>query len=616
MRQMAARDNGIFSENDLENLNDLSSIPEGYIKDFVSGKTVKNTPEEREAVQVFSKRLVEDFGYPKKHITTHPQFRVKQSPSGKPKYPVDIAVFSSDRKNYDEVYMLVECKRKNRTDGKKQLQIYMNLCPAQIGVWFNGNEHLYLRKIIKHDGGIDWKELPTIPKFGQALSDIGKIKRRELKNPTNLKSVFRDIRNHLAGMTTGISRDEPLAREIINILFCKIYDELDKGEDEYMGFVVDEKESPSAVKKKILKIFDDDVKGEYDDVFEPSDKITLDADSLTYVVGELQNYAITDADREALGDAFEVFIGPALRGTEGQFFTPRNAIQMIVDIVDPKPKELILDPACGSGGFLIVALEKIWKDTELEGKRKGWSSGRIQKIKTEIASKYFRGIDKDAFLTKVTKAYMAIVGDGRGGIFCENSLFPLEEWDTKASDKITLNKFDVIVTNPPFGTKIKIDRDSVLEQYDFGHRWKNEDGEWQKRELEESRPPQLLFIERCLQFLKKGGRMGIVLPESIFGMPKYNYVVSWLQTNTTITGIVSMPEELFQPHTHAKTCVLFLKNEKPPKNYPIHMAIAKWCGHDSRGNPTIMKMPDGTNKLMDDVPIISKELVKMGMWNV
>ena len=596
--------------------NDSSDIPEGYIQDFISGKLIKNTPEEREAVQVFSKRLVGDFSYPKEHITTRPQFRVKQSPSGKEKYPTDIAVFSSERKNYDDVYMIVECKRKNRQDGKKQLQIYMNLCPAQIGVWFNGFDHLYLRKIIKSDGSVDWKELPTIPRFGQKLTDIGKIKRKELKIPTNLKAVFRDIRNHLAGMTTGISRDEPLAREIINILFCKIYDEINTGKNEYVSFVVDEKEKPVSVKKNILKIFNDKVKCEYDDVFESSDVITLDADSLTYVVGELQNYAITDANREALGDAFEVFIGPTLRGSEGQFFTPRNVIQMIVDVVNPMPRELILDPSCGSGGFLIVALESVWKRIEKEGVEKGWSSERIQKIKTEIASKYFRGIDKDAFLTKVTKAYMAIVGDGRGGVFCENSLFPVKEWDTKTSDKINLNKFDVIITNPPFGTKIKIDRDSILKQYDFGYGWKKENQQWSRQsKVEDSRPPQLLFIERCLQFLKDGGRMGIVLPESIFGMPKYNYIVDWLRTNTTITGIISMPEELFQPHTHAKTCIVFLKKEKPPKNYPVHMAIAKWCGHDSRGNPTIMKISDGTSKLMDDIPNIAKEFSKMKIWD-
>lgn len=591
-------------------------IPEGYLEDFISSKLVKNTPEEREAVQVFSRRLVEDYGYPKEIIQTRPQFRVKQSPSGKEKYPTDIAVFTSDRKNYDEVYMIVECKRKNRQDGKKQLQIYMNLCPAQVGIWFNGSEHLYLRKIIKLDGSVDWKEIPTIPRYGQKLSDIGKLKRKDLKIPTNLKSIFRDIRNHLAGMTTGITRDEAIAREIINILFCKIYDEINTGNEEYVSFVVDESEKPSTVRKKIRQIFNEKVKSDYDDIFETSDSITLDADSISYVVGELQNYAISDADREAIGEAFEIFIGPALRGSQGQFFTPRNVVRMMVNIVDPSSKELILDPACGSGGFLIVALEYVWKKIEDEGKEKGWSEVRIWKSKSEVASKYFRGIDKDAFLTKVTKAYMAIVGDGRGGVFCENSLVDPNDWNSKASDKIQLKKFDIVITNPPFGSKIKIDRSSILKQYDLGYEWKkDETGNWIRQNvLEESQSPQLLFIERCYQLLKEGGRMGIVLPESIFGMPKYNYIVKWLRKNTTITSIVSMPEELFQPHTHAKTCVVFLKKKKPKRSHKIHMSIARWCGHDSRGNPTLRRLPSGKFQLLDDIPLISKKLANSRIW--
>lgn len=208
------------------------------------------------------------------------------------------------------------------------------------------------------------------------------------------------------------------------------------------------------------------------------------------------------------------------------------------------------------------------------------------------------------------------MGDGRGGIFCENSLKPPKDWESKTSNKIELGKFDVIITNPPFGTKIKIDRESILKQYDFGYEWKKDDQDiWvRQNSLEESRPPQLLFIERCYQFLRNGGRMAIILPESIFGMPKYNYIVRWLRNNTKITGIVSMPEELFQPHTHAKTCVVFLKKEKSKGKHSHHMAIARWCGHDSRGNPTLRPLPSGELELLDDIPLISKRFREMKIW--
>ena len=390
-------------------------------------------------------------------------------------------------------------------------------------------------------------------------------------------------------MTTGITRDEALARELINVLFCKIYDEINTPLDQPVTFRAGVDESPHEVKGRIEKLFEDHVKNEYADVFDRSDYVSLDADSLVYIVGELQNYCLLDAKRDAIGDAFEVFIGPALRGSEGQFFTPRNVIGMMIDILDPEPGESILDPACGSGGFLIVALERVWKKLDKLGAERGWNSDMLSRQKAEYATRYFRGIDKDSFLAKVTKAYMAIVGDGRGGVFCDNSLRPIDEWDRRTRDKIDLNSFDVIVTNPPFGSKIQVRGDETLAQYSLGKAWKREKGtfSWSSTDkLKDKQSPQVLFIERCLQLLKPGGRLGIILPESIFGNPSHGYIVEYLRQHTKILGLVSMPEELFQPYTHAKTCVLFAqKSEQPPADYPSFMGIVKWCGHNSRGNP-------------------------------
>ena len=354
-----------------------------YLTDYISGLEVKAGPEEVEAVQPFSRRLVEEYGYSKAQIQSRPQFRIKSSPSGEEKYPVDIAVFQGPSKTYDQLYMIVECKRKNRVDGEKQLKLYMGLSAAQIGVWFNGKEHLYIQKVLDRQGNVRYQELPNIPKAGQRIEDIGRYKRRDLQKPLNLRSVFRDIRNHLAGMTTGITRDEALARELINILFCKIYDEINTPLKEPVTFRAGVSESPHDVKARIEKLFDEHVKMEYSDVFDRTDYVSLDPDSIVYVVGELQNYCILDAERDAIGDAFEVFIGPALRGSEGQFFTPRNVIQMMIDILDPEPGESILDPACGSGGFLIVALERVWRKLDKYGTERGWSDAMLSRQKAE-----------------------------------------------------------------------------------------------------------------------------------------------------------------------------------------------------------------------------------------
>jgi type I restriction enzyme M protein len=585
----------------------------GYIQDYVSGLDVRATPEELEAVQVFSRRLVEDYDYERVQLQTRPQFRVRKRPSDEERsFPVDIAVFENERKLEDDLFMIVECKKKTRKDGVAQLKLYLDMSPAQVGVWFNGDEHVYLRKIHHRDGRRTYDEIPNIPRKGQRIEDIGLFQRKDLKRPSNLKAVFRDIRNHLAGNVTGITRDEALAQEIINVLFCKIYDEINTGPDEVVTFRSGIDESPKDVKKRIVDLFDKRTRVEYSDVFDSKDSISLDPASLAYVVGELQNYCILEADRDAVGEAFEVFIGPALRGGEGQFFTPRNVVKMVVEILDPEPGEMILDPACGSGGFLIIALEHVWRKLEQLAKRKAWSAVQLDRKKREVASRCFRGIDKDSFLAKVTKAYMAIIGDGRGGVFCDHSLLPSSEWKSQTASGAALGSFNVVLTNPPFGAQIKIKGQGLLSQFELGHKWKrNKATEISEltASLCEHQPPQILFLERCIQFLRPGGRLGIVLPESILGNPSYEYIITFLRSRAKVLGIVTLPESLFKTSgkggTHTKTCVLFVEKSKAEKAHRIFMADVKWCGHDSRGNPTIRKNQDGEYVLLDEVPEVA-----------
>ena len=224
------------------------------VEDYLTGRWVRSgIKEHKEAVNVFTRKLIEDLGYSKKQIQTIPQFRVKVSPSGQEKYPVDIAVFNDEKRNYDNVFMLIECKQPERKDGRQQLDIYLNLVPSvELGVWFNGKGHLYLWKV--RDSKTkrwEWKEIPELPKRGQRVEDIGLYKRKDLIKPKNLKIVFDDIRNHLAGNITGITRDEAIAQEIINLLFCKIYDEMNTSPEEQVTFRVGINEQKEDVKERI-----------------------------------------------------------------------------------------------------------------------------------------------------------------------------------------------------------------------------------------------------------------------------------------------------------------------------------------------------------------------------
>jgi type I restriction enzyme M protein len=588
-----------------------NKIPkDGYIFDYISGHEIKASPEEIHATQVFSKRLVDEYEYLKENIQTRPQYFVRKSPSDEAKktYPVDIAVFKGSGRSESDLIGIVECKKKTRKDGLEQLRLYMDMCSSIVwGVWFNGEEQINLHKV-KKDGDLLYKEIPNIPKKGQRIEDIGRYKRKDLKPAKDLKSHFRVINNYLYGnMKKDDTSTRNRAKQIINLLFCKIYDEQYTGMNEEVTFRAGVNEDKEIVAQRIRELFVQ-VKNRFNDVFEDEDVITLDPSSIVFSVGQIQELCITESERDVIGDAFEVFVAKALKDEDGQFFTPRNVIKMMVDIIDPNEKTMILDPACGTGGFLIESLRHVWSKIDQKAGTLGWSKKRVEDEKQYIATSNFRGIDKDSFVAKVTKAYMAIIGDGRGGVFCENSLEDVREWNHKCQDKIDLGKFDVVFTNPPFGSKIPIREEKVLKQFNFGHKWKfdKKASKWEKHaELNNKGKkagvePQILFIERCLQFLKIWGKLGIVLPDGIYGNDKLGYIRDYLKINTKIIAIVDVPPETFQPNTSTKTTILIAEKIKPgtkPDNHYIFMAICETCGHDRRGNPILGE---------DDVAQVSK----------
>lgn len=577
------------------------------IIDFISGVEVNATPEEIEATQIFSKILVEDYKYPKAYIQTRPQFRVKVRPSDtKKEYPVDIAIFNDVHKNDDSLYIVVECKKKNRKDGRSQLEDYMRLSRAKLGVWFNGDEKLTIQKIEK-EGAVFFEEISDIPSFGQRVEDVGKYLRKDLEMPINLKTIFKIVRNYLAPNAVGVTRDENLAQQLINIIFCKIYDEKFTRPNDMVNFRYGIGEDPEEVSKRIKNIFKN-VKKQYPDVMDAEDAITLDTKSIVYVVGQLQKYCLLNASRDAIGDAFEVFIGHALKGAQGQFFTPKNVVKMVVEMIDVDIDDSIIDPCCGSGGFLVEALKETWVKANKYYTDLNWPISEIEIQKQKIAIENFRGIDKDGFLSKVCKAQMAILGDGRGGVFCENSLEDPQKWKSEANKKINFDMFDVLITNPPYGSKIKIDDKEILKQYEVAKKWKfdKKKKEWSKGKLKESDVPQNLFIERCMNFIKPGGRMALVLPDGIFGNDKLGYLRKYIVENGRVLAVVDLPKETFMPHTSTKTSVILIqkyKDKYDKKNrFPVFMALCETCGHDRRGNVILEEN--------DDIAKVSKEFKK------
>lgn len=591
---------------------EAQQLKEGFIYDYISGVPVKASPEEVEATQVFSKILVEDYGYPKEFIQTRPQFHVKVRPSDvKKEYPVDIAVFSDSEKTDDSLNIVVECKKKNRKDGRTQLENYMTLSKACLGVWFNGEERFYLYKQNTENGRVLFSEVPNIPKYGERLEDIGKFKRKDLKPTHNLKTVFNAIRNYLAGNATGTTMDQIIAQQIINIIFCKIYDERFTKMEEEVTFRVGVNEDSQTVSDRIKALFAK-VRSKYNEVIEVADEIKLDDTSIKYVVGELQSYCLIDTERDVVADAFEVFIQYALKGGQGQFFTPRNVVKLMVELVKPQPNEIVIDPACGSGGFLVESMRYMWRILEEQAKDYGWSEIALEEEKKSCAIKYIKGIEKDSFLAKVTKAYMAILGDGKGGIFCEDALLKPSEWKIATQQSIGLGHFDVLLANPPFGKDIKVTGDDKLKQYELAYKWKTEDGKFVKTNvLKKEEAIQIIYIERCLSLLSNGGRMGLIIPETYFHAPSTKYILQFLLKGNNVMWLVDLPHNTFRPHNNAKCVVIVLQKGRPQQDM-INMAVAEQMGHDHQGKEMFRwnsetKKVD-TTKLWDDIPLILDEI--------
>jgi len=607
MRETTMTKEEIISETKEEEL------PKDIVIDYITGRKLKLTPEE-EVRQNYERVLVNDYFYDKSLMSI--EFPIQRGSKKKKPERADIAIFrDSVRKTQDNIHIIIEVKAPNKKEGMMQLKTYMTASTAEFGVWTNGSkEIIYLQKT---DKPTTFREIIDIPKEGQTLDlleNIDLYKKENLEPATDLKYIFERIHNYIYA-NQGLLKDKVFA-EILKIIFIKIHDEKNVDE-EICDFRITPKEyetskGKSEAKKRLVSIFEK-VKEEFGDVFNKGDTITLNESIVAYIISQLQKYSLWDTDLDVKGAAFETIVGNNLKGDRGEFFTPREVVNMIVNMLNPKPKELILDPACGSGGFLVVALNYVRAKIKAKYSRHGEAKVAVQK--KEYAEKYLVGIDFNPDLAKVAKMNMVINDDGHGGIFSENSLLMANKWSVQAQTRIvkgsgitsSISNFDILITNPPFGSKGKVDDRDILELYDLGYSWKRdkETGEWKKtNKIKKNQVPDILFLERCINFLKAGGRLGIVLPEGIMGNSTDGYVRKYVLDKMNIIGIVDLPKETFQPETSTKTCVLIAQKKKIGLSAPKHifMAIPETVGHDRRGRPLYKVNKKGEIVIHNDLP--------------
>ena len=356
----------------------------------------------------------------------------------------------------------------------------------------------------------------------------------------------------------------------------------------------------------------------YPTIFRANDEIELEPRVLAYIVAQLQGANLLDSEIDVKGKAYEEIVGSNLRGDRGEFFTPRNVCRMAVTMLDPGPDDRILDPACGTGGFLTIAMnhiiEKIEKRVKKRWRDRDNPTDRERKDLWQAVKEYadtkIVGIDINPNLVKASKMNMVLNNDGSGGLYQGNSLEQAATWRDELRARDLLGQTRCLFTNPPFGSKIPVDDPSILEQYDLAHQWGyDEDADtWSIREprtLQKSQPPEILFIERCVQFLQPGtGRMAIVLPDGILGSPGLGYVREWILQQTRVLASIDLHPDTFQPKNSTQTSILVLERKTfkeieletaagRKRDYNVFMALANHIGHDKRGNDLYVRDDEG-----------------------
>jgi len=520
--------------------------------------------------QLWIYRLLNEYNYPKERIDVERVVYFGSRDFGL----ADVVILHEDLRH---PYIIFEIKRPQRTAGLEQLKSYCNAEGAPIGVWSNGNEMIRLHR---EEPNI-FVEIPRIPKYGETLRDI--LTERwtlkwleehdELKQgKTTLKKILLDLEELVLG-NAGVDPFE----EIFKLIYAKLYDEWRGINDSLyqLEFFVGDR-SPEEVKRAISNLLEG-AKREWQGVFEPTDQIELRDEHLKVCVSFLEKVKLFNSNLQIIDEAFEYLIPQVSKKKEGQFFTPRPVVDMVVKMLNPKADEFVIDPACGSAGFLLHSV--MW----VAG---GIISGKpLPTNAMNFAQNKIYGIDFAKKAVKIAKAINLIVGDGKSHVYKDNSLAP-HTWssetkcglrgrllrspndpakDRENQEYFLFFDFDVLMTNPPFAGTVK-ERD-ILILYELAEK---------NGRLINKIGRHILFLERSLQFLRPGGRMAIVLPQGLLNNTNAEYIRRFIIDEARILAVVGLHVNTFKPHTGTKTSVLFLRKYTKEEKEKIQQVRLKY----------------------------------------
>jgi len=624
-------------------------IDEGKLLDIITQQPVNDTPKEQ-VRQRIARALLHEYGLSFEDMG--PNFPMKV---GGRRKRVDIAIFAPGQEHtLDNLRRVVICQKEPK-NGKKgafkmrdheQARKDLELVKAAMeeaercrwGLWTNGIELFFLEKESSRFQ-TKFKPIGDWPMGDESVGTRDVFSNAKLRraDPEMLRTAFRRCHNFIHG-NEGMPKDAAFW-QFLYLIFAKMHDEK-RDRDQPPRFWASSTEQYDidgrrAIRDRIVPLFEE-VRDAYTPaIFRGREEITLSDRALAFMVSELAKYDFGRTDVDAKGAAYQEIVGTNLRGDRGQYFTPRGAIQLMVEILDPQPGERVLDPACGTGGFLVATIahmnRRFAKEADVElGVESTDDFLSIRDRLASYAKNMLFGADFDPFLVRAAQMNVVMASNTEANVFNMNSLEfpaghlpgvemedptdPSKRVDGPARKAIPLGSIDVVMTNPPFGSDIPITDPNILAHFDLAHSWdRTEEGGFKNRgTLQGSVAPEVLFIERVVDWLKPGGRAGIVLPDGILGNPGDEYIRWWILKHCWVLASIDLPVEVFivEANVNILTSLLFLKKKTAAEmraedlgqqqDYSVFMAVAEKVGVDRRGNTLYKRSPDG-EVILEDV---------------
>lgn len=602
----------------------------------------KKANDKEQMLQSVILQMNEEYGFEMSDMKRDYAFSYQDEEDKKKRITVDLAIFRAGAAKEPEniVRICIVCDTKVKSsDSKKGVEGALNnalkAASCDFGMWTNGDELLFSHRVEDVVGNEKIIDIADFPGIDESIEDMERMgDRSQPRKPANdsLIRTFKRCHDYIYG---NEGRKKDAFWELLNLIFCKIYDEkrrylcAERNESYHRQFWVGvtERNTPegqAAVAKRIKAIFKQlKTDAIFSEVFMGNEEISLSDYGVAYVASEIAKYSFLDATVDVKGTAYETIVSNTLKQSAGQFFTPRNVIKCMVEILNPTINSRVLDPACGSGGFIVMVLDHVRRQItknlypELDGallEAKANTETVNDKVR-EYAENMIFGFDFDPDLKKAAKMNMVMAGDGHSNIYNINSLeYPngtlpdvpkvtasvaksvenkgdLSDCDSAYSLENAMGKFDCIFTNPPFGSKVEV-ASTIAANY----------------ELKAFMAPEVLFIEQCYNFLKPGGKMGIVLPDGILGNPNTEVVRKWILEHFKLLASIDLPVETFLPQVGVQASLLFLQKKTAMERlvdpnsemYEVFMAIAEKVGKDRRGNVVYERDDEGAEILYVD----------------